>query len=148
MKTREPRGRRVSQWKRHFGVLVLLIAGVAAPLTAQQEASIVGVVSDESGAALPGVAVTATPGSAAPLSSVTTPTMLASCCALTGAAIPASSSTSAPKCRFHCDTRRPRDSRAFICTSASKGRSPYDPLPGAESLPPRPRLSITSNGAC
>ena len=60
MKTREPRGRRVSQWKRHFGVLVLLIAGVAAPLVAQQEASIVGVVTDESGAALPGVAVTAT----------------------------------------------------------------------------------------
>ena len=60
MKTREPRGLRVSQWMRHLGAIVLLITGVAAPSAAQQDASIVGVVTDESGAALPGVTVTAT----------------------------------------------------------------------------------------
>ena len=39
MKARESRGLRVSQWKRHCGALVLLLAGIAAPVSAQQEAS-------------------------------------------------------------------------------------------------------------
>jgi hypothetical protein len=76
------------------------------------------------------VAVTVTPGRAAPLSSVTTPTMLASCCAAEGAATPVISSTSAPRCLIHCDTRRPRGSRVFICTSVFAAGSPYDPAPG------------------